>query len=367
MTIRSVLLKLHLWVALSAGAFLILIGVSGALLVFAPAYDRAMSPELLKVTPQPTRLPLQALLDRSRSAGTPAILLLPQRPDESAHVFVLDAQRRPSSVYLNPYSGDVLGVRTVAEQQKGLSLTVRRFHKNLLLGVRGSQVVGFVTILTVFMALSGLVLWWPRKIVKVKASASWPRINFDLHNVVGLFSSAILLVLALTGIAISYPQVSGLIKNLDSADLVEPRSTLPPGDRRPLTVDELVAIGGRALPDSTTVAFSMPKQGSAVVNLAQRFPEDARGANQSRVWLDMYSGGILRVDNSRQPQAATRGSRLGLTIAMLHVGVLYGRVTETLVFLGSLSQVVLVVTGTLIWWRRKFRRARPGTATDAAA
>lgn len=367
MTIRSVLLKMHLWVALAAGAFLILIGASGALLVFAPAYDRTMSPELLKVTPLSTRLPLQALLDRSRSAGTPAILLLPRRADESAHVFVLDAQGRPSSVYLNPYSGDVLGIRTVAEQQKGLALTVRRFHKNLLLGAPGSRVVGFVTILAVFMALSGLILWWPRKIVKVKASASWPRINFDLHNVVGLFSSAMLLVLALTGIAISYPQISGLIKSLDADDLVEPRSTPPAGNPRALTVDELSAIAVRALPDSAPVVFSMPRPGSAVANLGLRFPEDARGANQSRVWLDIYSGKILRIDNSRQPQGATLGSRLGLTIAMLHVGVLYGRFTETLVFLGSLSQVVLVVTGTLIWWRRKFRRARPGAATDAAA
>ena len=132
-------------------------------------------------------------------------------PDESAQVFVRTGEG-VSAAYLNPYSGAILGVRSVAEQQKSLNLTVRRFHKNLGLGVPGGRFVAIVTVLTVFMALSGLVLWWPRKIIRVKTTASWPRINFDLHNMVGLYSSALVLVLSLTGIVISYPQVSNLIK-----------------------------------------------------------------------------------------------------------------------------------------------------------
>ena len=53
---------------------------------------------------------------------------------------------------------------------------------------------------------------------------------------------------------------------------------------------------------------------------------------------------------------------------LLHVGVLYSPITEVLVFLGALGQAVLVVTGFLIWWRRKFRTGRSAAdVTDAAA
>ena len=77
MSIHSVLLKLHLWVALTVGLFVLLLGATGALLVFGPAYDRMMSPELRQVTPQETRMSLQELVDRSRAAGTPNLVVLP--------------------------------------------------------------------------------------------------------------------------------------------------------------------------------------------------------------------------------------------------------------------------------------------------
>ena len=185
MSIHAVLLKLHLWVALTVGLFVLILGATGVLLVFGPAYDRAMFPELRQITPEEARVSLQELVDRSRTAGTPNLVVLPERPDESAQVFVRTATG-VSTAYLNPYSGAILGVRSVAEQQKGLNLTVRRFHRNLLLGVPGGHFVAIVTILAVFMSVSGLVLWWRRKIARLKTSASWPRINFDLHNVVGL-------------------------------------------------------------------------------------------------------------------------------------------------------------------------------------
>ena len=91
------------------------------------------------------------------------------------------------------------------------------------------------------------------------------------------------------------------------------------------------------------------------------------GAGRSAVWLDIYTGKVLRADNSRQPQAATLGSRLVLMSTLLHVGVLYGRITEVLVFLGALGQVVLVVTGFMIWWKRKFRPGRSAARVDDAA
>ena len=175
-----------------------------------------------------------------------------------------------------------------------------------------------------------------------------------------------LLVLSLSGIVIYYPQVSNLIKGLDAPDLAEPRAPRPAGDPRPLSLDDLAAIAQAAVPGSTTAAVTLPGTGSAVIRFGQRFPRDGALAGRSAVWLDMFTGKPLRVDNSRQPQRATLGSRLLLMNTLLHVGVLYSPITDVVVFLGAAGQVVLVVTGFVIWWRRKFRAARSTAGvTDA--
>ena len=85
-----------------------------------------------------------------------------------------------------------------------------------------------------------------------------------------------LLVLSLTGIVIYYPQVSNLIKGLDAPDLAEPRATPPPGDPRPLSLDDLAAVAQAAVPGSTTGAVTLPRTGSAVIRFGQRFPRDGR-------------------------------------------------------------------------------------------
>jgi uncharacterized iron-regulated membrane protein len=354
MRIRPILLQLHLWVALTTGLFLIILGVTGAMLVFEPAYERARHPELLRVTPGQARLPLDTLVDRARPQGTPVIVLVPKENDESVQIFVMNAKKKPALVYLNQYTGAVLGMRTVAEQQQGLMLKARAFHKNLLQGKIGGKIVGAVTILSIFMALSGLVLWWPRKTFRVKTDASLARFNFDLHNVVGIFSSAVLLLLSLTGVVIAYPQVSRFVQSFDAPRLKEPAYAAPPGNPTRLSIDSLVRLAQLAIP-GTPAAISLPPPGSAVMNMGIRLPGEPARATRSRLWIDTYTGQVLRADNSRNPTPGHGGSNIRLAIAMLHTGVLYGWITGTLILLGSVGQVVLVITGVLIWAKRKFR------------
>ena len=238
------------------------------------------------------------------------MVVLPRGNDESVQVFVINAKKKPASVWVNPYTGSVLGVRTVAEQQQGLMLKLRGFHRNLLQGKNGSRVVGAVTILALFMSLTGLILWWPRKIVKLKTSASLSRINFDLHNMVGIFSSIMLLVLSVTGIAISYPQVGKLISSMDTAAPAEPAAAIPEGVAAPLSLDSLTIIAAGALPGTRAAAISLPQAKSAVLTMGRWYPDEPTSTNRSRLWMNAYTGEVLRIDDSKHPLPghADRGS-----------------------------------------------------------
>jgi uncharacterized iron-regulated membrane protein len=59
----------------------------------------------------------------------------------------------------------------------------------------GKLIVGISTSIFLFILLTGIVLWWPKNIkklkqrVKLKLSAGWKRINHDLHISIGFFFS----------------------------------------------------------------------------------------------------------------------------------------------------------------------------------
>lgn len=84
-----------------------------------------------------------------------------------------------------------------------------RIHENLGLGLFGIGALGYwtVTIASAMGALlvcGGLLLWWQRKIVRVRTDLGWRRAAFDLHQVVGFFGSGVMLLLAVTGIGVMF-------------------------------------------------------------------------------------------------------------------------------------------------------------------
>jgi uncharacterized iron-regulated membrane protein len=48
------------------------------------------------------------------------------------------------------------------------------------------------------LSLSGLHLWWPRKVFRFRRAAQAARINYDLHRTLGFWSSLAMFLFALT-------------------------------------------------------------------------------------------------------------------------------------------------------------------------
>src|SRR5690606_24542660 len=70
----------------------------------------------------------------------------------------------------------------------------------------GQPVVASFTLVFVFMLISGIVLWWPKKKkglkkkLSIKWSGGWRRKNYDLHSVLGFYICWLGLIFALTGL-----------------------------------------------------------------------------------------------------------------------------------------------------------------------
>jgi uncharacterized iron-regulated membrane protein len=85
-------------------------------------------------------------------------------------------------------------------------------HARLALGRLGSWIVIMATAIGVLVEISGLLLWWKRKTILIARRSGWWRFCFDLHHSVGIIGFPIMLVLAVTGLIITFalPEDPGL-------------------------------------------------------------------------------------------------------------------------------------------------------------
>ena len=351
-------LKAHLWVGLAIALPLIVIALSGAVMVFEDDLDRALNPSLSYVPISGDSLPLDDVVARVKAAYPDAQLgsiSLPEKPEHPVQISAT-AKQGSFTIVVNQYSGVVVGVRSAAEREAGLARRIHLLHTRLFGGQIGEWLVGLITALTLFMAVAGLVLWWPRKIVSVKTTASARRINFDLHNVFGLYASAAFLFIALTGMMIAFERwTDPLFMRLNATPppTLAKESTQTGGD--PASIQALADAAQAALPGAFLKGLTIPNGGKNVVVAMMKYPEDRTPGGRSRVALDQYSSHALTVISTR---AAPSGTKLVNLKRSAHTGDIYGAVTRALYFLTCLMLAGQVVTGLLIWLKRPEGRAR---------
>lgn len=352
---RQLWLKAHLWVGLAIALPLILVSLSGAVLVFEDALDRRLNPATSFVTPGAETLPISQLVAKARAAYPNAQLgsiTFPESPDIAMQI---NAVAKPESfaIGVNQYTGDILGTRTASQREAGLARQIHLLHTRFFGGEVGEWIVGIITALTLFMAVAGLVLWWPRKILTVMVSASARRINFDLHNVFGFYASAVFLFIALTGMMIAFESwTDPMFLRLNETPLPQlARESVDRGPQ-PMSVDALADAARAALPGAFLKGISIPNGGKGAIVAQMKFPEDRTPAGRSRIALDQYSGRVLTVLNTR---TAPRGTRLINLKRSAHTGDIFGALTRGLYFVTCLMLAGQVMTGVLIWWRRPSR------------
>lgn len=161
---KKALLYVHLWAGFTAAVFLLLLGVTGAIIAFENELDRALNPRLSYVHPQSTPLTLDAVTQKLLARYTGAKVEQfepPARPDLSLLVGLTDSSGKNLALFLDPYTGEVLGD---AQHGNHFVSNVHQFHTHLLAGQAGKQIVGWSGVFLLLLSITGIVLWWPAKI-----------------------------------------------------------------------------------------------------------------------------------------------------------------------------------------------------------
>jgi uncharacterized iron-regulated membrane protein len=186
MNIRGVILTLHLWVGMAAAVFLFLLGATGSLMVFENEIDWALNPKLTWIQPGAAPLSLAELKTKLEAANPGYTVVgfgFPPRDDMAWNASLSsNTSENGIDLAINPFTGSILGNQA---DRNDFMNTVHQFHLRLMAGRTGATIVTWAAVLLLLLSMSGLVLWWPRKIFTVHWRSPLKALNFDLHQMLG--------------------------------------------------------------------------------------------------------------------------------------------------------------------------------------
>ncbi len=221
-------LKFHLWLALVAGLFIALLGISGSLLLLKkPILEWEIGTSALYAINQNTTNQHQRLLsaDLWRESATLAYPQLTKImgtaeplsgfiPATNAMVFGAAGNNGKLGIaFIDPYDASAKGFVIFDDL---IFSKIVSLHRLLLLPpALGSWLVFACGILLIFSVISGLYLWWPKKGIKqlfyslihwrsgLKRIAKWQQ----WHAFSAIYFSLPLLIIAATGAFLSQPEI----------------------------------------------------------------------------------------------------------------------------------------------------------------
>lgn len=359
------LLVFHRWLALTIGALLILIALSGAIVVFEGPLATANATHVA-VGARPLSLDTLAARAVAAAGGGTVNAISPGRAPNEAFGFSVANGSVGQDLLVDPYTGAVLGPVPGPSRMQRIVSRIHQLHSSLLSGRPGQVIVSLVTLGSLLLVLSGLVLWWRERAWRVRWSASWKRIVYDLHHALGIVSAVFLIVIMSTGVWIGFSkQINPLLQRLDDPPQVAraPEQPAPPPGATPISLDSIARSAHSVAPDAPIVLMLLPPKGAA--QIALRYPEDRTPGGRSRAVIDRYRGTVLWSSITR---TAGTGTRLIDLQRAVHTGDIFGPVTQIVWFLVSIILASQVVTGVLMWWNgRKGRAVRRGDRAGATA
>lgn len=415
-TFRYWLQQLHLWIGLILLLPLVMMGVTGAVLIYghdiehllgqgeppAKAVGDWRSPgELIEAartaTNDPTRIPIAVRWPMD--LGEPAAVRLSRPGMANERAQFRGGQQGQGSGQQggqgqaqgrvptqSPFAGslqiliDPVSLQ-VLETQQAMTGWLRFFHDLhghlFIAGGLGRELVGWLGVALLVLGCSGLYLWWPRPgqwkaAFIVRRTAKGLRFNRELHGAVGIWSLVLFMLVNFTGVYLAFPQqisaaVNAVWPGRDMRAAMFQARVEPMRGAQPMGVDEAVELARSKVPDGRFLNAFLSTRPDQAMRVGLVRADHIEGAPIVTVIIDPFRKSVVDVFD---PQTMNTGERIIAWQRALHYGIGLGSGYKFLVFVSGVIIPVFAVTGFLMWWlKRRNRRAgeRAKAAIEAAA
>ena len=371
---RKTILKIHRILGLVTGLVVFVVSITGCLWVFKEEIE-SFYDDYKYVTPQE-----QAFLPASTIKNL-AEQVIPNRtihgviygqPNEAIEVVFYEAEPEVfyHSVYLNPYNGAFI---KQIDNDAGFFGFVLKGHLRLWLpDAIGSRVVSYSILLFLFILISGLFLWWPRNNKNWKqrlkldwnAKTRWKRKNFDLHTVVGFYVSAFGLIFAFTGCVMAFNWFY-FIAYKATGGSNDPRFVIPESETRLVVekdaapkYDQLIPMLYDVYKEAKSFELHYPENDSTSILVEV---SNSKGLYYNMDYLFFDQNTLAEIETPSIYEKYKNASFADKVIRMnydIHIGAIGGIVGKIIAFLASLVCASLPVSGVLLWYGRKYKKAK---------
>ncbi|MEH2084599.1 MAG: PepSY-associated TM helix domain-containing protein [Nostoc sp.] len=368
--LRDFVFTLHRYIGLAIGLIAIIIGLTGSLLVFHDEISEfLLYRHIGTITPQGDaygnpkreRLPVEVILNQVKTAyiNQPDVTIdriyISAKPNAPAIVVPRKQESDLAELYVNPYTGAIIGNSQKIFSERFFYF-VYELHYSLLAGKTGYAIAGIAALLMFILSITGIVLWpgW-RKLLngfKIKLNAHPKRINFDIHKVAGIVTAIFIVLTGFTGFCWNFSDFTNPIiyaVTFTNKSASEPVSKLIPG-KTPLELTDQLKTARATFPNAMLGTIYFPRKPEDALSIRFKLPQDDDENGQSYVYLDQYSGKVLRVDNILE---IPLGDQVLNSFEPLHYGTFGGLPTRILYIFVGLAPLILFITGFVMWWYRR--------------
>ena len=370
---RKVWLNLHLWLGLTAGLVLALIGVTGSVLVLNNQLLKIEVGDIFDVAgPIPSHPGVDQWIANAHRAygdfdldsvvgpgfglgGGNAAMLGAIGPGHTHWLMTVD-----------PNSGLPLG-NYIWEDR--FATFVLRLHAGL--GTSGSSLssgrnaLAWLGVAMIVSMATGLYLWWPRNrnwntAFTLKRGARGRRRLLDLHNLLAVYLYVPLLIIAATGVYFLRPDWIDPAISLVSIDREPDPNALAqvskPGTCPARTTPGQAANLALALyPSSRLAAVNIPGALDQPLKVLLAPPDNLGMKGQTQVFVDPECPIILTAIDG---EATVASESFKAVVHPLHFNLMMGWFGQAIVFLCGLLLPLSWVTGLLLWLDKRKNRRR---------
>ncbi|MBS4069976.1 MAG: PepSY domain-containing protein [Algoriphagus sp.] len=400
--IRKFLNDIHLYAGLISGMIVIAVCLSGTIYVYNTEIREFFDSERYFVEKQGVPQSLDALksnLEAQVEGQIVGVNVFQQEGRTVQFSLKKEGQERPSTLFVDPYSGKVLAdnaEKTSTEEFMGYMFSLHRWllldkieepiMESMTNQELGRFINGVATLLFLLGVITGMVIWVPQKAknwkqgLRVKWDANWKRVNHDLHNTLAFYSLGALFIMAVTGPFWSYQWYkTGWQKTWDiyqapkeekkgptqeqakKEEAPAEEATLPTYE---LSLDEILLAANKTLNYEGNVRITLPEKPGSDISISK-----SRTGFFARAGADQLK---LNPENLEVKEANLFGDlpvrqQIGRSVKALHTGEIFGQFTKFLWFVGCLIATSLPITGTLIWLNKKKKKKAPSDKKTAQA
>ncbi|BFM19838.1 PepSY-associated TM helix domain-containing protein [Gilvimarinus japonicus] len=418
---RSLMLHLHRYMGLTIAAFLVVSGLTGAIISWDHELDEWLNPHLNEVHTKGEALSAFVLADKVETefpkvevtyfdvhpepGHSQYFWVQPRVNPETGHLYKPEFNQ----VYVDPVSGDIIGKREWGAVWPITRETFMSFLYKLHYSLHipefwgtdhwGIWLLGVIALIWTFDCFVGAYLTLPKggrskkrensrsymkrwaPSWKVRRSAGPIRFNFDLHRALGLWTWGLLFVIAFTAFSLNlYREVFFPVMSAVSDVTPSPLDQRTPNDHdNPITPTLTFAdVSKVARQEADAIGWSQPV-GSIwyardwgiyrVEYFAGGDSHGSGGVGHEAIFFDGHTGEVL---GDFVPWEGTAADIFVQAQFPLHSGRILGLPGRILISIMGIVVAALSITGVIIWYRKhkakerriaEARQQKPASAT----